>query len=126
MLRKAEKTLIDLPTENGHASTVALVGDDVLLDMPDLMENLDVLSSLRGAQELMMDLIEDPDMIKERVDQVTKAYFPIFDAFYEQVKDAEEFLTQLKKLPKQGVEAARLLTIGFMNGLDAAQLAARK
>jgi hypothetical protein len=44
----------------------------------------------------------------------------------EQVKDAEEFLTQLKKLPKQGVEAARLLTIGFMNGLDAAQLATRK
>ena len=31
MWRKAEKTLIDLPTENGHASTVALVGDDVLL-----------------------------------------------------------------------------------------------
>ena len=70
-----------------------LMGDDVLLDMPDLMENLDVLSSLRGAQELMMDLIEDPDMIKERVDQVTKAYFPIFDAFYEQVKDAEGGIT---------------------------------
>ena len=66
-----------------------LMGDDVLLDMPDLMENLDVLSSLRGAQELMMDLIEDPDMVKERVEQVTKAYFPIFDAFYELVKDGE-------------------------------------
>lgn len=44
----------------------------------------------------------------------------------EQVKDAEEFLTQLKKLPKQDVEAARLLAIGFMNGLDAAQLASRR
>ena len=71
------------------ADARALMGNDVLLDMPDLMENLDVLSSLRGAQELMMDLIEDPDMIKERVDQVTRAYFPIFDAFYEHVKDAE-------------------------------------
>ena len=66
-----------------------LAGDDFLLDMPDLMENLDVLSSLRGAQELMMDLIEDPDAVMERVEQVTRAYFPIFDAFYEQVKDAE-------------------------------------
>ena len=67
----------------------ALMGDDALLDMPDLMENLDVLSSLRGAQELMMDLIEDPEMIEERVRQVTDAYFPIFDGFYEHVKDAE-------------------------------------
>ena len=66
-----------------------LAGDDFLLDMPDLMENLDVLSSLRGAQELMMDLIEDPDAVMERVEQVTRAYFPIYDAFYEQVKDAE-------------------------------------
>ena len=31
MWRKAEKTLIGLPTENGHASTIALVGDDVLM-----------------------------------------------------------------------------------------------
>ena len=31
MWRKAEKTLIDLPTENGHASTIALVGGDVLM-----------------------------------------------------------------------------------------------
>lgn len=44
----------------------------------------------------------------------------------EQVKDAEAFLTQLKKLPAQSLDAARLLTIGFMNGLDAAQLATRK
>ena len=44
----------------------------------------------------------------------------------EQVKDAEAFLTQLKKLPARSLEVGRLLTIGFMNGLDAAQLATRK
>jgi hypothetical protein len=44
----------------------------------------------------------------------------------EQMKDARKFLDQLKKLPKEGLEAGRLLTIGFMNGLDAAQLASRK
>ena len=31
MWKKAEKTLIDLPTASGHASTIALVGEDVLM-----------------------------------------------------------------------------------------------
>lgn len=44
----------------------------------------------------------------------------------EQVKDANAFLDYLKKIPTQSMEAARLLTIGFMNGLDAAQLASKK
>ena len=65
------------------------VGDDVLLDMPDLMENIDVLSSLRGAQELMMDTIEDPDAIGERVNQVTNAYFEYYDRMRELVEDKD-------------------------------------
>ena len=67
----------------------ALAGDDMSVDMPDLMENIDVLSSLRGAQELMMDTIEDPDEILSRVDQVTAAYMPVFDSFHEAVKDKD-------------------------------------
>ncbi|MCI5760022.1 trimethylamine corrinoid protein 2 [Bilifractor sp. HCP3S3_D3] len=61
-------------------------GNDFCLDMPDLMENVDVLSSLRGAQTLMMDMIEDPDSIEERVGQVTDAYFEFFDRFYDLVR----------------------------------------
>ena len=56
----------------------------------------------------------------KQIERTQKAYTE------EQVKDAEGFLTQIKKLPKQDVEAARLLAIGFMNGLDAAQLASGK
>ncbi len=66
-----------------------IVGEDVCLNMPDLMENMDILSSLRGAQDLMIDTIEDPEGVKERVDQVTKAWFEYFDRFYELVKDAD-------------------------------------
>ena len=66
-----------------------LVGDDISVDMPDLMENIDVLSSLRGAQELMMDLIEDPEEIEERVKQVDRAYFEFYDRFYDLVKNDE-------------------------------------
>ena len=66
-----------------------LVGDDVVVDMPDLMENIDVLSSMRGAQDLMMDTIEDPDEIRERVTQVTKAWKAYYDSFYDIVKDED-------------------------------------
>ena len=66
-----------------------LAGDDMIVDMPDLMENIDVLSSLRGAQELMMDLIEDPEEIKKRVGQVTKAWIEYFDRFHEIVQDKD-------------------------------------
>ena len=66
-----------------------LVGDDMIVDMPDMMENLDVLSSLRGAQDLMMDLIEDPDEISRRVKQVTQAYFEFYERFHELVADPE-------------------------------------
>lgn len=61
----------------------AELGDDVSIDMPDLMANIDVLSSLRGAQELMMDTLEDPDAIEERVQQVTDCYFEYYDRFRE-------------------------------------------
>ena len=44
----------------------------------------------------------------------------------DQIEDARQFLDQLKKLPAQSLETGRLLTIGFMNGLEAAKLATRK
>lgn len=43
----------------------------------------------------------------------------------EQVKDAENFLTQLRKIPLKDMEAGQLLTLGFMNGLEAAGMTAR-
>jgi len=67
----------------------ALVGNDISVDMPDLMENIDVLSSLRGAQDLMMDLMEDPEEIGKRVGEVTKAYFEYYDRFYDAIKNDE-------------------------------------
>ncbi len=66
-----------------------LAGDDFHVDMPDLMENIDVLSSLRGAQDLMMDLIEDPDEIADRVKQIDDVYFDYYNRFQEIVKDEE-------------------------------------
>lgn len=66
-----------------------LAGDDFYIDMPDLMENLDTLASLRGSQEVLMDMMEDPDEILKRVKEVDDLYYEYFDRFYDVIKDKD-------------------------------------
>ena len=67
----------------------ALAGDDFYVDMPDLMENIDVLASLRGAQDILFDLLDEPEMIGERIQEVTDIYYEYYDRFYDIIKDEE-------------------------------------
>lgn len=67
----------------------ALAGKDFYVDMPDLMENIDVLASLRGAQDTLFDLLDEPDVIGERIQEVTDLYYDYFDRFYDIIKDEE-------------------------------------
>ena len=60
---------------------------DFYLGMPDIMENLDVLASLRGAKELIYDLIDDEDELKKRVWEVNEAYFQYYERFYNVLKN---------------------------------------
>jgi hypothetical protein len=48
--------------------------------MPDLIENLDVLSSLRGAQTLMEDMIERPAWVKQHIAEINACYFQVYEA----------------------------------------------
>lgn len=64
-----------------------LAGDDFLVCIPDLMENIDVLASLRGAQDMIFDMIDEPEAVADRISQVTKLYQTYYDSFYELVKD---------------------------------------
>lgn len=67
----------------------ALAGDDFYVDMPDFMENIDVLASLRGAQDILFDLLDEPEMIGERIQEVTDIYYEYYDRFYDVIKDEE-------------------------------------
>lgn len=66
-----------------------LAGDDFYIDMPDMMENIDVLASLRGAQDMLYDMIDEPEITKERVDQIERIYYQYYDRFYDAIKDAD-------------------------------------
>ena len=58
-----------------------------LVGMPDLIENIDVLASLRGSEQLLEDLIDRPDFVTERLEQINRAYFEAFDAIREIIRD---------------------------------------
>ena len=66
-----------------------LAGNDFYVDMPDLMENIDVLASLRGAQETLFDLLDEPEKVGERIQEVTDVYYDYYDCFYDAIKDEE-------------------------------------
>ncbi len=67
----------------------ALAGDDFYVAIPDIIENLDILASMRGAQELIFDMMDEPEEVAERVRQVTGAYFDYYDRFYDLAKDKD-------------------------------------
>lgn len=58
-----------------------------LTAVPDLIENIDTLASLRGPQELMIDMIEQPDVVKRRLAEVNQVWFDAFDAIHPFVRD---------------------------------------
>lgn len=63
-----------------------LAGDDFPVCIPDLMENVDVLASLRGAQDMIFDMVDEPEEVLKRVQEVTELYKHYYDDFYDVVK----------------------------------------
>jgi len=55
--------------------------------IPDILENIDILSLLRSPQELCYDMIDEPELVAEYIRQVDDIYFNYYDAMYDIVKD---------------------------------------
>jgi len=69
-----------------HKKAKELAKDDFLVDIPDIVENADILAALRGPQNLCYDLIDDPDEVKRALKKIDDLYFPYYDAFHDVVK----------------------------------------
>ena len=61
----------------------AVLGTDILLCIPDLVESLDILASIRSNMKLCVDFYDNPDQVKEACGQIDGYYKTIFDAFNE-------------------------------------------
>jgi len=67
----------------------ALANDDFLITIPDIVENMDIVSALRGPQNLCYDLMDYPDKVLRAVTEVDDLYFTYYDAMYDVVKEAD-------------------------------------
>ena len=67
----------------------ALAGDDFLVSIPDIIENLDTLSALRGSQNLCYDLMDRFETIRGAIDRIDDLYFRYYDAMYDIVKEPD-------------------------------------
>ena len=60
-----------------------------LVPIPNLHENLDTLASLRGANELLIDLIENPQSVHQCLKKINMIWFDCYEECYNLAKDAE-------------------------------------
>ncbi len=65
----------------------AAVGKDkYLVGCPDLVENVDILASLRDAQTLLMDMIERPEWVEQKVAEINQVWFEAYQQIYDIIK----------------------------------------
>jgi hypothetical protein len=57
-----------------------------LVGCPDLIENVDALSSLRGAQTLCMDMVERPEWVEQKIWEINDVWFAAYQRIYDLIK----------------------------------------
>lgn len=57
-----------------------------LVGCPDLIENVDALASLRGAQTLLMDMVERPEWVEQKISEINDVWFEACQRIYNLIK----------------------------------------
>ena len=77
-------------TENMLRKARELAGNDYLVGCPDLIENVDTLASLRDTQTLLMDFVERPDWVKQKVREINQVWFEAYNRIYDIIKLSDD------------------------------------
>ncbi len=73
-------------TERILRSCVELSRGKYIVGCPDLVENLDVLCSLRGTQQVLMDMIERPSWVEQKIWEINQVWFDAYERIYNIIK----------------------------------------
>jgi len=73
--------------QEAHRQTLAYSRGKFLHQFPDLTEGLDTLAAMRGAENLLMDLIERPEWVHRSLRRITDLYFHYYDILYDLIRD---------------------------------------
>jgi 5-methyltetrahydrofolate--homocysteine methyltransferase len=72
---------------------LALADNDFYITIPDIIENLDILSALRGPQNFCFDIIDEGEAVHRGVEKIDSLYFTYYDALYGMVKSPEDVVS---------------------------------
>lgn len=67
-------------------ASAALARGKYAVGCPDIIENIDIVAALRDPQQLLIDMIERPDWVLQKVDEVNQAFFEAYDRVYDIIK----------------------------------------
>jgi hypothetical protein len=73
-------------TEDILRRCAGLARGKYLATCPDLIENMDVLSSLRGAQTLCLDMVERPEWVEQKIWEINDVWFAAYQRIYDIIK----------------------------------------
>ena len=76
-------------TEEIITKCVAQAAGDYLVGCPDLVENLDTLASLCTPETVCMSLIERPDWVLQKIEEINEVWFEAYDRIYELIKQPD-------------------------------------
>ena len=68
---------------------VALADNDFCVNIPDIIENVDILSAIRGPQNFCFDVIDEGEAVKKGVEKIDSLYFTYYDVFYDMLKSSD-------------------------------------
>ena len=60
-----------------------------IVNFPDLVENIDILAAMRGTEDLLYDMMDEPEEVQAALDEIYESYFPCYDMLYEALKTDE-------------------------------------
>jgi 5-methyltetrahydrofolate--homocysteine methyltransferase len=72
---------------------LALADNDFYVTIPDIIENLDILSALRGPQNFCFDMIDEGEAVHKGVEIIDDLYFTYYDTLYNMVKSPEDIVS---------------------------------
>lgn len=74
-------------SQSAHRAFKAQHGQKMLQQFPDLIEGLDTLEGMRGADKLLEDLYDRPEWVQACLKQITQLYFHYYDMLYDIIRD---------------------------------------
>lgn len=57
------------------------------VEFPDMLDGIDVLSGLKGSEEVLFDLMDYPEDVKRCIKEIDDIYLSLYNKFYEKIKD---------------------------------------